>query len=690
MCSKSLLKYYSLLFLLIPTYSFSAAEQESSTEREPSTLDQESSTDQEQNYTEMSLQQLMSLEIFTAASLLPTELKKAPGTVYSFNRQDFKRLGVRRLNELLGFVPGFQLNQYRKRHRSVWARGMIDRYNNKMKLIVDGVPIEHVYYGHFSAGENLALEKIGKVEVIIGPASSLYGANAFAGVISVTTREFIGQGSNADEAVVETGIELGNHSRAKGTVFYNSEKIQGFLSYLDQDAPFDEDRESFIGTSVSQPLDEQYKNLYLKAEPIKGLQLSFDYQYSETPFVFFPENAPHKTRDNTEERFYNLSARYEAGNLEQGKIETIAYYVDDQAKEIYKHGQDEVAYKENRDSRYYGIKATWLKTLFVKHTMAFGGQWQHDEAKDMDYVKNWNHNTGYYNPPVAGSLLSGENVENDDYAIFFQDVWEINTELTATLGARYDVFDQFDNDSNYRIALVYTPTVQQTIKMLWGTAVRKPTYREYLKVLENTSFVADTPKTEKMETFELGYGYQWENANINVTAFYNEFDDYLHEIPTPDGNDEYFVNSNSTWRIHGVEVLSEYQLISDVHLRATVGWLTARESGNGDIPYLAEWTASLLSDYRWHSSHHLVFSLMYNDDRRDTNDQSFSQDEADAFTTLNVHAYGKIFENISYQVGVKNLTDEKVFDTAADFDDRYNTQRTERELWGKITYTYRF
>ncbi|MCP3850545.1 MAG: hypothetical protein GY694_09955 [Gammaproteobacteria bacterium] len=51
------------------------------------------------DYTEMSLQKLMSLEIFTSASLLPTELKKAPGTVYSFNRSNFECLGVQRLDD---------------------------------------------------------------------------------------------------------------------------------------------------------------------------------------------------------------------------------------------------------------------------------------------------------------------------------------------------------------------------------------------------------------------------------------------------------------------------------------------------------------------------------------------------------------------------------------------------------------
>ena len=636
------------------------------------------------DYTELSLQQLMSLEVFSAATMLPTEIKKAPGTVYSFNRKDFIRLGVRRVDELLEYVPGFQLNQYRKRHRSIWSRGIIGRYNNKMKLLIDGVPIQHVYYGHFQGGDNLSLDKVEKIEVIIGPASSLYGANAFAGVISITTRNLTG---DSESDYLETSLEAGDHSRLKGSAFYNSEKFQGYISYLDQDAPFDKNRKSFIGGDVSQPLDEEYKNIYFKAQPFKGLTLSFDYQANDTPFVFVPDNS----HINTEEDFYNLSVQYKSGNLQSGLLETTAYYIDDQATEMeYEQITGQRAYTENRDAIYYGLKTSWFKKLLNAHTLALGFDWQHDEARDMDYIRTWHYSSGFISPPKTGSLLSDDNESNDDYAFFIQDVWEITGNLTATLGGRYDLFDKFDNDANFRAALVYTPDYQQTFKVLWGTGVRKPTYREYLKVLENTTFVAPIPDTEQMETFELGYAYQWQNANISVTAFYNEFDDYLHETSTPDGNDEYFINSNNTWRMHGVEFLTQYNISRNLGLRATVAWLEAEEKGSGDLPYLAEWTASLFADYQWYSKQFIALSIFYNSNREDTNDLKYIDDDSDSFVSMNLQLHGQLMENISYQLGVNNVADKKIYDPAGDFDDRYNTQRTEREIWGKIMYTHRF
>ena len=69
-------------------------------------------TSKEKIYSDMSLDELMGLEVFSAASRIPTKQTQAPGTVYSFEREDFARMGVRRVDDLLQFVPGMQINQY--------------------------------------------------------------------------------------------------------------------------------------------------------------------------------------------------------------------------------------------------------------------------------------------------------------------------------------------------------------------------------------------------------------------------------------------------------------------------------------------------------------------------------------------------------------------------------------------------
>lgn len=631
---------------------------------------------QEASFSEMSLDELMSLEVFSAASRLPTRHAQAPGTVYSFERKDFARMGVRRVEDLLQFVPGIQLNQYRKRHRSIWSRGLLDRYNDKLILMVDGVQMRHLYYGHFALGDNFPLEKIEKVEVIQGPASSLYGANAFGGIISITTRSFV----RADE--IELSAEAGNHERGKLTALANSSQFQLFGSYLDQQAPFREDRKSFIGGPTLQPLDEDYSNLFIKAQPVDGLTLSLDYSRNNTPFVFIPDTQ----NAFIEDRYLTLSLHHETGDLEHGKIETTFFYTQDNARE-YELEQltQSLGYQENQDSTISGATVTGFKRLFDEHVFALGLSWAHEHAKDMAFIRLFRYDTGFIDPPITGSLLSNPQIKNDDYAVFLQDVWTLSPTMNLTLGGRYDEFEQFGGHFNYRAALVYMPDLQQTWKLMYGTAIRTPSFREYLKVMEGTSFVPPVPEPERIKSLELAYLHQWQHSSLSITLFHNQVEDFIHEVPTPDDADEYFANSGETLHLNGVDALLTYFLDEDLTLRLNVSYLDAESISAFDTPYLASWTGGINLSYAYTSDHNLGMSMVYNSNRRDTN--SFPDDDPGAFTTVNVFGSGLLTTELTYGIGIDNVLDERVFEPAADFGGQHNTERTEREFWLRLHWS---
>ena len=627
-----------------------------------------------EDFAEMSLKELLEVDVFTAASLLPTQTSKAPGTVYSFNREYFSRFGVRRLDDLLQFVPGIQLNQYRKRHRSVWARGLIDRYNDKLVLLIDGVRMQHLYYGHFSLGDNLPLERIEKVEVIIGPASSLYGANAFGGIISITTRDF------ADEPSVELSLEAANNARGKGSFLYNNSKFQAFGNHLRQDAPFRKERKSFTGEEVLQPLDEDYTNLHLKAKVVPGLMLKFDYAESETPFLFIPS-----TQDAyVEEKAWGLAAAYEHGNLETGRIEGNVYFQSDKAREYEKEQTTQsLGYEEFQNATMAGMGITGLKRL-DDHVLAAGISWQLEKAEKTRYERLFHFRDGFLDPTEKGDLLSRPGISNHNYAAFIQDVWNINPKLDLTLGARYDNFEQFDDYFNYRGALVYNPDDSQTWKLMYGTAIRTPTSREYLKVLQDTDFVPEAPDAESINSLELGYIYQWDEANLSINLFRNTLTDFIREVPTPDEADEYFANSNGSLRLEGVESLFHIRPLDTLLLRAGISYLKSDDSKSGELPYLASWSSSFLVDYNYHASHSVGFSLVHNDSRSDTNG---FDDEAGSFVMANLFASGQFSPRLSYSLGIDNLFDEKVVDLAGDFGWQHNTERSEREFWIHLDWT---
>lgn len=629
-----------------------------------------------EDYSAMSLKELMSLEVFTSASLLPTPVSKAPGTVYSFTRKDFSRYGVRRLEDLLQFVPGMQLNQYRKRHQSVWARGLLDRYNDKLVLMVDGVRVRHLYYSHFSLGDNLPLENIDRVEVILGPASSLYGSNAFGGIISVTTRSF------SDKPGIEATVEAGNHSRTKATATYNSSALQVFGSTLSQDAPFREDRKSFIGGQVLQPLDEDYSSIQFKARPLDGLTLKLNYSENNTPFLFIPD-----TQDAfIEERMLTAAASYEQGDLATGRLEANLFYSNDKAREFELEQQTrQLGYTENQNGVLAGGVITGLKQI-DDHVLALGASWNHERAEDMNFSRFFYFSSGFLDVPETGSLLQQPDIRNDDVAFYAQDVWTLNPHLEITLGGRYDDFEQFGDYFNYRSALVYTPDDRQTWKLMYGTAIRTPSFREYLKVLENTDFVAPIANSERIKSLEMGYLYQWEEANLSLNLFHNEIKDFIFAMPTPDGGDEFFSNLRGNWQACGLETLVNLRPMEHLNLRLGAGYLNVEGPGGMEAPYVADWNASFTADYSYREHQLIGLSLYYNNARSDTN--SFASDNADAFVIANLFASGRITDSLDISAGIDNLFNTRVYDPASDFGSQYNTERSQRQLWLKLEWSY--
>ncbi|WP_439135826.1 TonB-dependent receptor plug domain-containing protein [Pseudomaricurvus sp.] len=621
---------------------------------------------------EMNFEELADMEVFTAANLLPTQTSKAPGTVYSFTARDFRRFGVRRIDDLLQFIPGLQINQHRKRHQSVWARGIVQRYNDKFVLLVDGVRQQQLYYGHFSLGDQFPLEQVEKVEVILGPASSLYGANAFSGLISITTKQL------SDKPELTTTLELGNYDRQKVSAMYNSSRLQGFASYLDQEAPFDEDRSSFIGGETLQPLDEDYQSLYLKARLAPGLTGKIDYMRNETPFLFIPN-----TQDAyVDSEYWSAALNYEVGDLDRGRLEANVYYQQENIREYEKvHPTGALGYEERQDATMAGISLTGLKR-WGEHTAALGVSWRYEEAEDTEYTRWFRFNRGLFSMPETGDLLSEPGMTSEDYAVFLQDVWSLSDTLSLTVGLRYDDFEQFDNYLNYRIAMNYSPTPLHNWKLMYGTAIRTPTLREYLKVLEGTSFVPSVPDAERIKTLELGYYLNSGRYRASATLYHNTLEDFIHEMPTPNGADEYFSNIEGQYTAYGAEGVLDIWLTDRLSTRFTAAYV---DYDVKPLLYAATWTGSMTATYQFAQRHEIGLSLVYNNEREDRN--QFDRDDADAYVLTNLYLSGDLGSTLRYRLGIDNLFDTQIYDTAADFGNQYNTEKARRQLWLELTWT---
>lgn len=112
----------------------------------------------------------------------------SPSAVTVFTREEIRSAGATTLPDLLRRVPGFDVYALKPAYPLVGARALTEESNNLVLVLVDGREAMIELTGMTLWGAlTIDIEEIERIEVIRGPGSALYGANAFAAVVSITT-----------------------------------------------------------------------------------------------------------------------------------------------------------------------------------------------------------------------------------------------------------------------------------------------------------------------------------------------------------------------------------------------------------------------------------------------------------------------------------------------------------------------
>lgn len=116
-------------------------------------------------------------------------LREAPATVTVITGEEIQRRGYLDLEQLLHDLPGFDISRVNGQFYSViYQRGYNAYENDRNLLLVDGVEQNDIAFGTAYLARQYPLSNIDRIEIIYGPAATMYGANAYTGVISIITK----------------------------------------------------------------------------------------------------------------------------------------------------------------------------------------------------------------------------------------------------------------------------------------------------------------------------------------------------------------------------------------------------------------------------------------------------------------------------------------------------------------------
>ncbi|MGH8109830.1 MAG: TonB-dependent receptor plug domain-containing protein [Arenimonas sp.] len=140
------------------------------------------------NLADLSLEELSNIEI-TSVSKRAQRLSDAAAPIYVITNEDIRRAGVTSIPEALRLAPNLEVARINSYSYAISSRGFNNSSGNKLQVLLDGrILYTPLFSGMFWDVPDVMLEDVERIEVISGPGTTLWGANAVNGVINIITR----------------------------------------------------------------------------------------------------------------------------------------------------------------------------------------------------------------------------------------------------------------------------------------------------------------------------------------------------------------------------------------------------------------------------------------------------------------------------------------------------------------------
>ena len=626
------------------------------------------------------------------ASKWEQPITQAPSAVTVVTADEIKKYGHRTLADVLRSVRGLHVT-YDRNYDFLGVRGFNrGDFNNRVLVLVDGHRLNNNLSDGGPIGTDFILDVdlIQQVEVVRGPVATLYGNNAFFGIINVITRrgrDFHGVGAevSADAGSFDTyrgrvtwghlfgpSVEDGVEVLLSGSL-YDSEG-QEDLYFKEFDAPQTNngiaehaDDDTFkSGFATVRWRDFTVQTAYITREKVNPTA-----QY-ETAF----NDARLRTTDDR--GYVNLTFDHDFPDVFELTARLYYDWYD------FTRGQpagledgsptDLPLNKEVQAGQWWGSELQFTRQIFDRHTLSLGGEYRDD------FQQMWENY--FEGAPELGGGSANQTTFN--YGIFLQGDFLVLTNMDNNLhtlhlnaGVRYDQYGENDPAFNPRVALIYNPVPSAALKAIYGSAFRAPNFFERTY---NPDLSPETIDSAEL-VYEQGIG---KHLRSTALVFFSRTDDLISLYTDADLNTTYQNIEGAEALGAGFELEGEW---ADV-LRGRVSYSYQDARDRADDSRLTDSPEHLvkfnLSVPVWKKKLFADLEAQYTSERR-----AAGGDEAGGFGIINFTLFSQnLVKHLEVSASVYNLLDCEYDDPATLFHQQTLIEQDGRTFRVKLTYHF--
>lgn len=586
--------------------------------------------------------------VFTA-SRHQQPITKAPASVDIITSEQIKRYGWRTVSAMLSSLPGF-ISTYDRAYDHVGVRGFAPPgdYNTRMLVLIDGHRVNENLQDYAGLGRDFLVdvENIERVEVVRGPASSLYGSSAMYAVVNVITQR------GRDLQGAQFAGEMASYDSHRGQVSIGDKFANGIEALISASYYHSDGQENlkFPGLGTAHNLDDE------QVERLFGKTAWGDFTLSGG-FMQRKKFLPAGTTGadfNEPGSFYNDHRAYADLNYHSnfgnnwdltGRLFWDSYkFNDDLHSRFY---GPLIINHDTWNGQWAGGEALLSHTFFDSHHLTLGSEFRRNYLQLMA-----NHDENPY------AVWADNRLTSSISGIYLQDAWSILDNLSLQAGGRYDHYDNFGGTFNPRLGLIYQPWTDTTLKLLYGTAFRAPNAFESLYACCDGGWIGNPSlKPEQIETYEFVMEQRLnKNLDLRISPFHNRLTNVIAFTSIPV---QHFANTGNA-EAHGLETQLQAHF-EEIEARLSYTYQQSRSFGANPAPNSPAHMAKLnLTAPLWPEKLFAGFELQYIS-RRATVNNNWTGHYAIANLTLNSR---HLLPGVEITGGIYNLFDEGYADPA--------------------------
>jgi len=623
--------------------------------------------------------------IVISASKVKENLDKTPSYVSVITDTMIKNMGAFSLTDVLKTVPGIEITQSHIFNDKISVRGIQTRSSEKVLILLNGhsLNINLLNGGATGSYKTLPLEFIKRIEVIKGPASSLYGENAFTALINIITKK--AEDINGTELHTTFGsnntrsanlLHSSNYKNKSIVINLKTQRTDGKSEFVKSDA--------ISNSGYTNPYLSS-SNAYFSVIDQIGYYINGNINTIKEGPKYGAANVLNK-RDLSQRRSYFLEVGYKNKITNNSDIHFRTYYDNYKIENKWEVAPNRIAYVGNENEKI-GLESI-LKTKKDNYILVSGFSIEQQNLKNPWQKMNWNPTSeNPFTTTASYDIIDYsdsstnfiDEVDRRFWALYGEFIYDIDKDLRLNLGIRYDKYNDFGDTINPRLGMTWKINTNNNFKISYAEAFRAPTFAE-LYNKNNPSIQGNSDlQPETMKTLELTIeNKSIDNLKVSATVYANKIKNLIVLENTVQ------VNKNKV-QSKGIELEARYNLSRGSYMMMNYTRKNVvNKTTNEDIVNIPKTTSFIAINKKINKYASIYTDIQYIGSQIRSEDDSREKVSSSIISNASLSFKNFLSNDLSLKFSVYNIFNKSTYDSASPYD----YPITGRTYMSELTYKF--